>query len=62
MSAPDPLAEYRTAFFLTFAEDHGLVNEWQMETPSPITNPSDVLPIKVGTTLIGFLNGGGLPS
>lgn len=37
MSAPDPLAEYRSAFWLTFAEDHGLVNEWNILPPeSPV--------------------------
>lgn len=35
MTDPETLDEYRSAFWLTFAEDHGLINEWQIK-PNPI--------------------------
>lgn len=34
MTDPETLDEYRAAFWLTFAEDHGLINEWSL-SPQP---------------------------
>lgn len=58
MDPTQTLVDYRTAFWLTFAEDNGLINEWQLEFPSQI---SDLPDIKAGTTLIGLPSGVGLP-
>ena len=41
MTPADGIEEYRAAFFQTFAEDHGLVNEWSLlppESPVPLTS------------------------
>lgn len=37
---PDTIDEYRAAFFLTFAEDHGLINEWSLLPERPETVPA----------------------
>lgn len=59
MTPVESLDEYRSAFWRTFAEDHGLVNEWQI--PPPLV-PSDPLDTKLGMTLIGLPSGVGLPN
>lgn len=58
MNAPDPLTEYRQAFWAVFAEDNGLVNEWQLP-PQTHFEPQD---IKAGMIPIGSMLGVGLPS
>lgn len=46
------LEDYRSAFWLTFAEDHGLINEWSMHSPIPDTiAPNEILPIGQGLLL-----------
>lgn len=50
--------EYRSAFYQTFAEDHGLTTEWQFPPQIPLDLPD----IKAGTILIGFQSGVGLPN
>jgi hypothetical protein len=38
MTPGETAEEYRAAFFQTFAEDHGLINEWIIQPPlSPVT-------------------------
>lgn len=58
MTPADTLEDYRSAFWQTFAEDHGLVTEWQIDPPKSFAPPD----IKIGMIPSGFLIGVGLPN